>query len=138
MKYLFLLLLLPFCLSCSSDDNSGGGETSVNVEEKIIGTWQLIGREPNGIEYCELSNTLQFSEQYDFFIEVSIGDEPSECQSASLFGSWEYLGNNQIKINLNGIEENTIMDISFFDNSTGMKVHNSSDEEGHYETYAKQ
>lgn len=136
MKNLFLFLLLPFCFACNNDDDPIVPE--VNFEEKIVGTWQLIGREPNGVEFCELSNIFQFSQEGQLFLEVFISDDNGGCRSASASGTWDYLGGNKIEVDLAGVEENAIAEILFFDNYTAFKLIGSSNEEGHYETYAKQ
>ncbi|HET8809433.1 MAG TPA: lipocalin family protein [Flavobacteriaceae bacterium] len=135
IKKLLLLLLVSFCFSCSNDEDIA---PAVNFEEKIIGTWQLMGREPNGIEVCELDNIIRFSENGELFVKVFIGDTPGNCQSASRSGTWSYQGNNFIEVDLTGVEENALVNILFFDNYTAFKLIQENAEEGHYETYIKQ
>ena len=132
-KSSFLFLILLFCLSCSNDDNN---KPSVNFEEKIIGKWNLVDRVPNGIEYCELTNYVQFSQDGDFHLQISIGDEPSACQTASSNGTWLYLGNDQVEIDLSGVEENTVLIVDFFDNYTAFDL--KTEDSQQYEVYAKQ
>lgn len=134
-KNLILVLLLPFLLSCNKDDD--GSTISATFEKKIIGTWNLIGREPHGIEYCELSTNMQFFQEGEFSYELFIGDTPGECESASISGTWSYLGDNQIEFNPAGIEENTVLIIEFFDNDTGFRL-KELDNSDEYEVYAKQ
>ncbi len=134
IKNLFLLFLLPFCLSCNSEDDD---VKPVNFEEKIIGTWQLIDRKPNGIEYCELSTNIEFSQEGGFSLEAFMGDQSNECQSASISGTWSYLGDNKIGIDTPGIEETTKLIIDFFDSNTAFKL-KEPDNTDQYEVYAKQ
>lgn len=137
-KILFSLVLIG-TVACSSDDDTTIVDDGIAFEEKIIGDWQLIERMPGSVEYCELSNTIQFREDQELTLHFFTGDVEEECQGPELDGEWEYLGDNRIQFNLNGFEDNAILEINFSANNTRMEIQNISDEENDIvEVFAKQ
>lgn len=130
-------MLLPICFACSNDESTSAANEP-SFEEKIMGTWQLIDRIPNGIEFCERSNILRFSPHNDFFIELNISNDVGGCRSASVSGTWTYLGNNQVEINLEKVEGNSIFEITFSNNARILKLVDDSIEDISTKTYTKQ
>lgn len=135
-KSMFLFILLTFSFSCSNDNPTIVEEST--FQEKLIGTWQLTNRSPNGIEYCERSNTLRFSENNEFYIKMFISDDMGGCRSASTYGTWKHLEGNKIEIDFEGVEENSFFKIKFSDNSNTLKLVDDLNEDISTETYTKQ
>ena len=130
-KKIFLFLLLPFCISCSSDDKSS--YPSVNFEEKIIGTWQYFKYEEGGLSWeldeCEKKITYQFFENGTLLAELYLKDEIAECLHQTAPGHWNYLhSENKFEISLD--ETGTsIVDITFSANYTILTIINKNGEE---------
>lgn len=101
-------------MSCSNDDDSSND--NVSISDNIIGEWQLNRRESGGslesVEVCELLTTISFTENDNFDVELFIGDDLDECQSASTTGIWEYLGGDKISIFLDGQNQPAIYGVS--------------------------
>lgn len=89
-----LLFFSFFIFSCSNNDDNDNHEEPIVLEEAIVGEWKLRDRftmdgENVGIEYCELQTTLQFIEGSSLNATFAEGDEPGECESNSLEGTWQ-------------------------------------------------
>lgn len=130
--YFSIILLL---LSCSNDGNENH---SASVEEEIIGTWKLVDRSPNGIEYCEMENILELSEGGSFFGSFYIGDNVDECESATVTGNWSVMENDQLEIIFNGGEVITVvLDVNFSQNLNRLELSNNYGNETTTEIYVR-
>ena len=104
MKRLMLLLLISGSIAVSCNKNDDDSNPEVNVSERIVGHWNLDRREISGLmedlEVCELSTNIDFLGNGNFQIELFVGDDLEDCQSASNTGNWEYIGEDKINIQL--------------------------------------
>lgn len=72
--------------SCENDI-----EDTAIEKDKLLGTWELRNRTPNGIEYCERFSRFTFEEDEYLEYILAYGDEASACEEVLLFGTWEFL-----------------------------------------------
>lgn len=129
MKYLFLLLLLPFCFSCSNDDeNYDSNATLISPEEKLIGTWQYFKYEEGGFSWeldeCEKQITYQFFETGELTAELYLKNNADECLHQTAFGHWVYLSSkDKFEIGLDATGTSKVK-VVFSENNTVLTINN--------------
>lgn len=138
-----IILCLTLCLTFLSCNNDDEPNAPIDLSEKLIGEWGLNRREIEGsledLEFCELFTTIEFLENGDFNVELFIGDEPENCQSASNTGIWEYLVDDRFTIQLSGQSDATMFRVSFSDNYNIMLLKELEDDEIiYFEEYIRQ
>jgi len=128
-KIIYLLVVLTTLIACSSDEDSSSNDTVDKPEEAIIGQWNLTERTNGGLEFCELSNKIYFNEDNSLEFDYNEGDDPEDCFSLLIRGSYEILDENKLKFNFESPIDNTqtvtyeflnssTLLISFFEDST--------------------
>lgn len=126
----WILFIGTICFSCSDDDEN----TGLAASEKIIGSWNLSNRiingEEVGIEYCELQTNFRFLEDGSFEADISIGDNPDDCQSFSGSGEYDFEDESTIVIDPVAQSENTVWEIAFTDGGQVMELIDNSDGNG--------
>lgn len=131
---IFIVFLVGlFSLACSNDDDNES-KNELKPEETIIGNWELRNREPDGIDICEFSSYFSFLDNRTINGEVYAGDEPSECASINISGSWEFVGGSKFIIQIDGKPDVVEVEINFPNNNT---MEMSSQKEGYSEFYAR-
>lgn len=108
-----VLFVSTFFISCSNDDDKND-----SPQETIIGKWQLEQRFTDNVEEtlteeCEKKSTLEFKTDNTFIDIESFVEQNNPCSSSTDPGTWEYNGDNTIKISYDGASEFEIFTYTF-------------------------
>jgi len=118
------LLSIVVLSSCSSDDDDNDNPVII-PQEAILGKWSLLTKEPDGIEACELATKVTFFENNQFDYDLFYGDDFSDCEVYEINGDWEYLDQNEFKLNYN--EQSRVIVIEFYDDYKRFKLYSLDD-----------
>lgn len=138
--FLFLFLSILIFSSCSSDDDTSSNDIPVdNPEEAIIGEWNLTGRTVHGLEICELGTSFSFLEDASFDFDFHEGDDLEECSNILIKGNYEFLADNNLKVNFETFTETSQTVTYEFPNKTTLLISfNENESNVITETYKKQ
>ena len=131
-----VLFVSTFFMSCSSSSDDTIQDT---IQETIIGKWQLEQRFTDNVEItlseeCEKKSTLEFKTDNTFVDIESFVEQNNPCSSSTDPGTWEYNGDNTIKISYDGDTEEEIFTYTFVN---GQLIYVLEDMEENYKTVWK-
>ena len=132
---LFLLVtlagLLVVTYSCTKNDDSSTPPAIPLEQTSLVGTWNLDYYLENGslVEepLCNRQLKYKFLANNTYTLTTFAGEEINSCVEAIIInGTWEYLGDNQFSLLINGDTTADEVTITYQDNFTSFTIVRSS------------
>ncbi len=119
------IVLSMVLLNCTNDDDSSP-QPSI-VQTSIVGTWDLDYYLENGtlVEEIQCNRQLKykFLSNGAYTLTTFAGDDINNCLTALIInGTWEYLGDNEFSLLVNGDTTAEEITITYQDNFTSFMI----------------
>lgn len=123
---LFITIVLSMVMfNCTNDDDSS---SQPDIEQtSIVGTWNLDYYLENGILVEEIQCNRQLKYKFlsnnTYTLTTFAGDNINNCLTALIInGTWEYLGDNEFTLLVNGDTTAEEITITYQDNFTSFMI----------------
>ncbi|EDP71935.1 hypothetical protein FBALC1_12577 [Flavobacteriales bacterium ALC-1] len=118
LKTLTIILFSILTFSCSSDDDSSGGDNDMPTTAELLttGTWYLQSKTPGSFSDCEKNSSFKFNANDTVDVE-SFDDSSGNCESQGVVNTAYTqngnnltitLGSDTIMATINSISETTL------------------------------